>query len=334
MTPRSHCALFVACALAACGASHDVPIEGELTHGDTADQAEVGTFSFEAIGAPVALELPFKFPEGPVWSAREEALYFADITADAIYRLKLPDELETLVQPAQHPDGLALDPEGGLVVAGFGSRTLWKLDGNEMKTLADTYQGQKLNSPDDLVIRSDGTIYVTDPTFGIDGSQGLARGTAELTTQGVFRLDKRGELHLEDMSQGEPNGIALSPDEHTLYVSYTSSSEIDAFSVAEDGALGDKRVFATGVLAADSMTVDAAGDLYVASVTGFSIFAPDGSPLGAITVPQATSNISFGGPDQRTLFVTARDFLVVFGIGAGKLYRIDNMPVRGIPGRP
>jgi gluconolactonase len=306
-----------------------------MAHADSAEPQEVGTFAMEAVGAPVAMDLQgLKFPEGPIWSAKEEALYFADINGDAIYRLKLPNELESLVQPAGHPDGLALDPDGNLVVAGFVSRTLWKLDGKEMKTLADTYQGKKLNSPDDLVIRSDGVIYFTDPTFGIDGSQGLPPATAELNTQGVFRLDKSGELHLEDMSQTEPNGIALSPDEHTLYVSYTTGSEIDAFSVAEDGALGDKRVFASGVLGADSMTVDAAGDVYVATVSGFAVFGADGSKLGTFTVPQATSNISFGGPDQRTLFITARDFLVVLGIGTGSLYRIDNMPVRGIPGRP
>lgn len=336
MTPRTYRASFVFLAsVAACGNSHDVPLDGEMAHGDTAEATDVGTFSVAAVGMPVAMDLPpLKFPEGPVWSTKEDALYFGDISGDAIYRLKLPDQLETLLQPAQHPDGLALDPDGEVVVAGFASRTLWKLEGGEMKTLADTYQGKKLNSPDDLVVRSDGTIYFTDPTFGIDGSQGLPSAMAELNTQGVFRLDASGELHMDDMSQGEPNGIALSPDEKTLYVSYTIASEIDAFDVADDGALSEKRVFASSVLGADSMTVDAAGDVYVATIGGFAVFAPDGSMLGTVSVPQATSNISFGGPDQRTLFITARDFLVTFGIGKGTLYRIDDMPVRGIPGRP
>jgi gluconolactonase len=274
-----------------------------------------------------------KFPEGPVWSPKESVLYYTDITADGVYRLTLPDQVDVMLMDAGHPDGLALDPDGSVVVAGYSGRSVWRLRDGAKETIVDQFDGKALNSPDDLVIRSDGTIYFTDPTFGLDYTKGEK---SESGIEAVFRITPDGQTVLEDDSLSGPNGIALSPDESLLYVSSTFTGAITAYDVGEDGSLSNSRTWVSGALGADSMTVDASGNVYVATLAGISVFSSDGTSLGAIAVPQATSNVSFGGPDQRTLFITARDFLSAFGAGnaGGTLYRIDGMPVRGLPGRP
>jgi gluconolactonase len=276
----------------------------------------------------------FTFPEGPVWSAGDSVLYFTDITADGVYRLTPPDKVDVMLMDAGHPDGLALDPHGEIVVAGYSKRSVWRLHDGKMETIVDHVDDKKLNSPDDLIIRSDGTIYFTDPTFGLDYRNGEK---SETGIEGVYRITPDGALVLEDDSLSGPNGIALSPDEKLLYVSSTFTGDIIAYDVANDGSLSNSRTWVSGALGADSMTVDSKGNVYVASVAGISVFTSDGTSLGAIPVPQLTSNVSFGGPDQRTLFITARDFFAGFGGSSGSggtLYRIDDMPVAGLADRP
>jgi gluconolactonase len=276
----------------------------------------------------------FTFPEGPVWSADDSVLYFTDITADGVYRLTPPDKVDVMLMDAGHPDGLALDPHGEIVVAGYSKRSVWRLHDGKMETIVDHVDDKKLNSPDDLIIRSDGTIYFTDPTFGLDYRNGEK---SETGIEGVYRITPDGALVLEDDSLSGPNGIALSPDEKLLYVSSTFTGDIIAYDVANDGSLSNSRTWVSGALGADSMTVDSKGNVYVASVAGISVFTSDGTSLGAIPVPQLTSNVSFGGPDQRTLFITARDFFAGFGGSSGSggtLYRIDDMPVAGLADRP
>ncbi len=297
--------------------------------------------AFASIGAPVKVSGPaFQFTEGPVWDPLHQVLYLTDINADIIYRFTPPATFDVLLQPMGNADGLALTPQGELIAAGFVSRDVWKLAGGAMQALASNDQGKKLDSPDDLIARSDGVIYFTDPTFGISGGQGFAAQTQEPSTQGVYRLATDGSLHLEDASTAGPNGVELSPDERTLYVSYTNTGEIDAFSVASDGALGQKRVFAAGVPIADSMCVDAAGDVYAATGSlagggGIAVFDPAGKRLGTIGLAQIPTNCAFGGADQRTLFVTARTALAgTPAPGNASLYRIDAMPIPGLPGRP
>jgi gluconolactonase len=323
--------------LAACTASHDLTPASERRRDQNqrAARTDAGAgLSMTDIGAPVPIEGNFLFPEGPVWSPQNEVLYFSDINADAISQLTLPDTIEVIQSPAQHADGLALDPQGRLIVAGYASRSVWRLEDGSMHVLADNQDGKKLNSPDDLIARSDGVIYFTDPTFGLAGGPGMPMQTAELDSDGVYRIDTDGSLHLEQSSQDGPNGVELSPDEQILYVSYTTTGEIHAFAVQPDGALSDDRVLVSGALGADSMCVDSDGNLYVATIAGISIYAPSGAPLGTIAVPDWTSNVAFGGSDQRTLFITARGYLVALGIGSGSLYRIDDMPIAGLPGRP
>jgi len=287
------------------------------------------------IGMPVQISGQFLFTEGPVWDPAKQVLYFTDINANTIYRLTLPNTFDAVVNPSQNANGLGLDPQGNLIAAGFVSRSVWRLAGSNMQTLAASYQGMKLNSPDDIIARSDGVIYFTDPVFGIDGSQGFPRQTQELTEQGVYRLATDGTLHVEDQTMSAPNGVELSPDERTLYVSYTSTAQVYAFAVAADGSLSDKKLFASGVSIADSMCVDAAGNVYVASLRGIAVLGPDGANLGTIAMSQVPTNAAFGGPDQKTLFITARTALIgTPTAGNASLYRIDNMPIPGLPGRP
>jgi gluconolactonase len=282
----------------------------------------------------------FLFTEGPIWDPANQVLYFTDINGDAVYRFTPPSTFDVVLQPAGHPDGLALDAQGSVIAAGYASRDIWRLHGSSMETLVDAYQGKKLNSPDDLIARSDGIVYFTDPTFGIAGGSGLAAQTQEQSTQGVYRLATDGTVTLEDSSTSGPNGVELSPDERTLYVSYTNTGEVDAFDVASDGSLSNKRTFATSVPIADSMCVDARGDVYVATGNftgggGLAVFDPGGKSLGTIALTQVPTNCAFGGADQRTLYITARASLLgTPAAGNASLYRIDAMPIPGLPGRP
>jgi gluconolactonase len=323
------------CLLSACVAAHDVTgthegsVSARKADGGMPDGG--GALHVANLPAPVAITDQQTEPEGPVWSPKDSALYYTDITLDGIYRLTLPDTVDVIMMPAQHPDGLALDQNGELVVAGYSGRSVWRLHDGKPQTLADKYDGRPLNTPDDLVVRADGTIYFTDPTYGLDITKGQKSDSG---IEGVYRIAPDGSLHLEDSSESGPNGIAFSPDQHLLYVSYTLTGDIAMFDVAQDGSLSNRQMFVTGALGADSMTVDSAGNVYVATVAGISVYGPDGAPLGAIKVNELTSNVSFGGADQRTLFITARSPLASFGIGTGVLYRIDGMPVPGIAGQP
>jgi gluconolactonase len=177
-------------------------------------------------------------------------------------------------------------------------------------------------------------LYFTDPTFG----QSLASGTFTLSSaQGVYRLTKDGMLHLEDSTTSGPNGINFSPDEKTLYVAYTSGNSVSKFSVAADGSLSNKAPFASANLA-DSMCVDAGGNVYVATSGGLEVFSPaGGTALGTIAVGgDVVTNCAFGGADQSTLFITSHSQSTLIGtptMGSSSLYKVDKMPVPGIPGQ-
>jgi gluconolactonase len=291
--------------------------------------------SMEQIGQPVsALTERFLFPEGPVWSAAQDALYFTDISGDAIYRLKLPDTLDLLIQPAGQPDGLALAPDGSMWVAGFGARDVWKLVDGERVDVVDRYEGKRFNSPDDVIVRSDGVAYFTDPTFGIDGTIGLPRQDRELDFEGLYRIDAKGDLHLEDMSIPGPNGVRLSPDEKTLFVSSTTRGSVFAYDIKPDGSLSaPPRVWNGKLTGADSFCVDERGNLYVATFLGIAIVNAQGVTIGSITVTGLASNVAFGGPDRKTLFITTRALSSRSSMPTGQLLRIDNMPIAGLAPR-
>jgi sugar lactone lactonase YvrE len=243
----------------------------------------------------------FQLTEGPVW--KDDYLLFSDIPADTIY--KYQETTETFLKPSGHSNGLTLDKQGRLLLCEH-DRRLTRLEEDGSKTvLAEHYEGKCLNSPNDLVVKADGSIYFTDPPYGLPNrTEGK-----ELNFCGVYRLSD-GKLSLLDDGIPLPNGLAFSPDEKTLYVADSSSAQIYAYDVAITG-LENKRVFAKmgavdGTGAADGMKVDVDGNVFCTGPGGIHVIDSEGISIGLIVCPEIPANIAWGGDDYKTLYITAR----------------------------
>ena len=243
------------------------------------------------------------FTEGPVWSP-EGFLLYSDIPADTIFRWKEGEGSAPFITPSGNSNGLAFDGMGRLLAAEHGGRRISRrVIGEAAEGLAGTWMGESLNSPNDVVWRSDGTIYFTDPPYGID------MGMQVLTFQGVFRIDPQGVLHLVADDFDRPNGISLSPDESRLYVDDTTLEHVRVFDVMPDGSTNGGELFVD--LASDlpgdpdGMAVDEFGDLYVTGGGGVRVVTPDAQVLGTISVPESATNCKFGDADGMALFITA-----------------------------
>lgn len=248
--------------------------------------------------------------EGPVWDAREGALCFTEIIGDAIWRWRPGSGRKAYVSPAGRPDGLALDHAGRVVVAGWASRSIWRVeeDGSRV-VLASEYQGRRINTPNDVVVASDGSILWTDPTGGLVnpgmGGEDLQR---YLDFEGVFRLGPDGEVKLLVDDFVYPNGLCFSPDGSTLYIDDTRRQHIRAFEVQPDGSLAGDRVFFDLVGdepgAADGIKVDVEGNVYVTGPAGIQVCDPGGRLLGRLHIPGHVTNMGWGGEDWRWLHIT------------------------------
>jgi len=252
----------------------------------------------------------FQFSEGPVWNASEGSLLFSDIPANRIYKWS-PDKGVTVFRdPSGNSNGLIYDKEGRLVACEHSNRRVSRTEKDGSCTvLADRFRGKRLNSPNDVVVKSDGTIYFTDPPYGIKPEE------QELPFQGVFRFKPKTEkltLLVDDFNK--PNGLAFSSDEKVLYIADSSElRHVRVFDVNRDGTLSNGRLFAEirsdlpG--APDGMKVDVEGHLYVSAAGGVWVFSDEGEHLGVIKTPEIPANCAFGDRQWKSLYITARTSL-------------------------
>jgi len=284
------------------------------------------------------LEGDLGFTEGPVWVAGSEPhLLFSDLIGNAIHRWDRRAGLSTFMQPVFEGEseaalvgsnGLTIDPQGRLVLFEHANRRVSRIEDDGTRTvLVDAYNGSRLNSPNDGVYRSDGSLYFTDPPYGLAG--GNNDPAKELDFNGIFRLRPDGELELLSSEQSFPNGIAFSPDERTLYVANSDARQRVwmAYDVLDDGSIANGRVFLDagavgGRGVPDGLKVDNAGNLFATGPGGVWVIAPDGTHLGTIQVDETPANVAWGD-DGRTLYMTART----------GLYRIALLTEGPIPGR-
>lgn len=264
----------------------------------------------------------FGFTEGPVW--RKDHLLFSDIPNNRIVRLKMLSEgpeITTFRSPSGYSNGLTVDRDRRLIACEQSTRRLTRTEFDSSITeIAARYQGKRLNSPNDVVVRSDGSIYFTDPPYGLTN----LTVWKETPFNGVYRLAPDGELVLlVDDFQG-PNGLAFSPDEAILYVNDTMRRHIRAFDVNPDGSLSNGRVLIEMKTPEpgfpDGMTVDKAGNIFCTGPAGFWIIEPSGKSLGRVTLPELPANFAWGDSDWKTLYLAART----------SIYRM-RLPNPGIP---
>jgi gluconolactonase len=291
---------------------------------------------FDALIAPDArlevLAEGYDWAEGPVWVNRDGGfLLWSDVPANTIFRWAPGQAAAPYMKPSgftgvgaysSEPgsNGLTLDREGRLVAAEHGDRRVSRFDWTGGKrTVADNWQGKRFNSPNDVVVKSNGDIYFTDPIYGLPQRENDR--TRETDFCGVYRWSaKTGEVTLLTQEMTRPNGLAFSPDETTLYVANSDPRQAiwKAFPVKADGTLGAGRVFkdVTSMVGRqhpglpDGLKVDAQGTLFATGPGGVHVYAPDGTLLGRIDTGQATANCAFGGAGGSDLFITADMFIV------------------------
>lgn len=259
------------------------------------------------------------FTEGPVWCGN--ALLFSDIPNNRIVRWRrLPEGPELTTYATGRSNGLTLDRQGRILAAEHGGRRVARIADNGTRTvLVEQFQGKRLNSPNDIVVRSDGSIYFTDPPYAVQTSTpGMARPEGwwtapipgkELTFHGVYRLAPDGALHLLAEDFALPNGLAFSPDESVLYVDDSAYKHIRAFDVRSDGGLANSRILldmaSSDPGVPDGMKVDLQGNVFCTGPGGVWVCRADGTLLGRIILPELPANLAWG-EDGSVLFLTAR----------------------------
>ena len=288
----------------------------------------------------------FGFLEGPVWISKGRYLIFSDIPANVIRKWSPEDGKVSVFQKytgftgtdSTHvggqasngralitqvgSNGITLDAQGRVVYCAHGDRQVVRLEESGRHTvLANQYEGKRLNSPNDLVYKSDGSLYFTDPPYGLP-TQGDSDPIKELQVNGVYRIPKafdrrpgtapaRDQLQLLVKDVPRPNGIAFSPDEKFLYVDNSGPKKLwMRYRVKEDGTLTDAKVFYDATSdprpgGPDGMKVDREGNVYSTGPGGVWIFSPEGKPLGVILTPERAANVNWGGADRKTLYITA-----------------------------
>ena len=282
---------------------------------------------FELVDANVEVEqlgTGFTFTEGPIWNPAGQFLLFSDMPGDTRRRWDERSGIRVIASPSNKGNGMTLDANGRLIVCEHATSSLVRMDpdgtGSGREVLASHYQGKELNSPNDVVVSSDGSIYFSDPGYGRYPGFGVER-PYDLDFRGVYRLPPGGGApQLLGSDFGEPNGLCFSPDESLLYINDTPKAHIRVFDPQPDGTLASGRMFAErigdGDLAkgglVDGMKCDERGNIWVTGPGGVWVFTPDGEHLGVVEIPESVGNLCFGGPDWKWMFVPATSSLYRF----------------------
>ena len=266
-----------------------------------------------------------QFTEGPVWNSEGKFLLFSDIPSNQMKKWSSETGIINFREPSGKSNGLTYDRQGRLIACEHANRRVSRteIDG-EIVTIASHYEGKRLNSPNDVVVKSDGSIYFTDPPYGLSAEYG-SLGEKELDFQGVYRLspdDNSLTLLIDDFDC--PNGLCFAPDESVLYINDSSERlHVRAFDVQPDGTISNGRVFAEIVGEGgvpDGMKVDQKGNVYVTGPGGVWIFDMSGKRIGTINTPEGATNLGWGESDWKTLYFVAKT----------SLYRI-RFKVAGVP---
>ena len=268
----------------------------------------------EIVDESMQLELladDFQFTEGPIWHPREKHLIFSDIPANRMFRWSEADGLDIFREPSNMTNGNTYDRQGRILSCEHATSRVTRtaLDGS-VAVLASHYQGKELNSPNDIVVRNDDTVWFTDPTYGRLANTGVVR-EPQLDFRGVYRLhpqDGRLDLMAKDFEM--PNGLAFTPDHRQLYVADTPRRHIRKFAIESDGSLAGGEVFAestgSGAGAPDGLKTDETGHVFCAGPGGVHVYDPaDGTCLGVLQTPAFCANFTWGGDDFRTFFLTS-----------------------------
>jgi gluconolactonase len=255
----------------------------------------------DGVGDVELVDDGYQFTEGPQWVAATGTLLFSDIPPSRIHQLTPPSTTVGLFRDnTNRSNGLGLMPDGRLIAAEGGLRriTVTETSGT-ITSIADDYQGQRFNTPNDVIALADGTVYFTDPGYDTDDGVGF---------HGVYRVPPGGDAiaEWEGTRQQRPNGIALSPDQRFLYVADTQDGVVRRWAVGAGGALSGEQEISDDVAGADGMAVDEDGNLFVTVLDGVRVLKPTGETWGTITTDEQPTNCAFGDADLRTLYITAR----------------------------
>ena len=253
------------------------------------------------------------FGEGPVWDKRTQHLYFTDICGSTIYKWKRGGKAEPILKPSNYANGMATDKEGRLFVAGWGGRTVFRMDtnGGSVATLMTEWEGKKLNSPNDIVVHSDGSIWFTDPPGGLLNVGMVGDDLQKYhDIQPVYRISPDGkDRKIVTTDFVYPNGLCFSPDEKLLYVNCSRERLIRVYDVRDDGSVGPARLFhqytGTERGVPDGMKCDVDGRVYCTGPGGIWVHNPDGSVVARLATPgHHPTNFAFGDDDWRTFYIT------------------------------
>ena len=269
-----------------------------------------------------------RWTEGPVWFPAQDLLICSDIPNERMLRITGDGQVSTFRARSNFSNGNTRDREGRLVSCLHGGRCVERTEPDGTRTvIADAFEGKPLNSPNDVVVKSDGSIWFTDPTYGIMGDYEGYPATPEQPVHGVYRVDPDGTIARVISDFTQPNGLAFSPDERRLYVAESGSSHDDsvpsvirAFDLGAEG-LGDLKD--AGVLCTvdaglpDGFRVDREGNIWCSAADGVQVFASDGTLLGKILVPEVTANLTFGGARGNRLYITATTSVYAVYVNTG-----------------